>query len=346
MLEDGVYFSLDEKKYHADPALGSTDIRRLRTSPPDFWWNSKMNPARPADGDTPSRQWGRAFHKLVLEGYDAFKARYHRMPDQSEYPNALITADDVKKRLVALGLAVSGKKDELIARLIAADPHALVWDVIVEKAATEAGDREQLKPAVWDEIVLSSQMITKNPRLRKAFEGGTPELSVIWTRPDGVRCKARFDYTLPRTTVDLKSFRSWREKPIQQAIIYDQIAGHRYDIQAAHYMEGRKQAARLISEERVFGLADDKTRTCAAIVEMPEASFTWVFYQAEGAPFARAIVMRPGIITHLSAVRDIEAAIEAYKFNLDLFGSDIWVDLSDPHVLDDSDMPVWLGVSN
>ncbi len=46
-LRAGIYFGLDEVRYHSDPAVGSTDIRRLRRSAPDYWWHSHMNPARP-----------------------------------------------------------------------------------------------------------------------------------------------------------------------------------------------------------------------------------------------------------------------------------------------------------
>ena len=29
----GIYFGLDEDEYHADPSLGSSDVRRLRNVP-------------------------------------------------------------------------------------------------------------------------------------------------------------------------------------------------------------------------------------------------------------------------------------------------------------------------
>ena len=73
---DGVYFGLEEDKYHADPALGSTSMKTLAVSPPDYWAGSPHNPDREPDEDTPSRLFGRALHKFLLEGEEAFADVY------------------------------------------------------------------------------------------------------------------------------------------------------------------------------------------------------------------------------------------------------------------------------
>lgn len=70
---DGIYFGMSDVVYHADRALGSTGIKKLIGNAPDFWWESWMNPARPADDDTPAKVFGRQLHKCVLEGAEAFK---------------------------------------------------------------------------------------------------------------------------------------------------------------------------------------------------------------------------------------------------------------------------------
>src|SRR5262245_19584298 len=77
----GIYFDLPEEDYHADPALGSPDINQCRASGPDYWWNSPLNPKRPERKSSPSQEYGRALHKLVLEGHQAFSVRYVRRPD-------------------------------------------------------------------------------------------------------------------------------------------------------------------------------------------------------------------------------------------------------------------------
>lgn len=72
----GIFFELSDVDYHNDGALGSTDIRRLLKSGPDYFWNSPLNPLRPDDSPTPAQQFGRAVHKFVLEGERAFCAQY------------------------------------------------------------------------------------------------------------------------------------------------------------------------------------------------------------------------------------------------------------------------------
>jgi hypothetical protein len=73
-IPDGIYFGMPDTVYHADPALGSTGIKKLIDNAPDYWWDSPLNPARPEDDDTPAKVFGRQFHQCVLEGVDKFKA--------------------------------------------------------------------------------------------------------------------------------------------------------------------------------------------------------------------------------------------------------------------------------
>jgi PDDEXK-like domain of unknown function (DUF3799) len=88
----GIYFDLAEDEYHADPALGSTDIKNLLKSGPDYWWNSSLNP-RHADEPTPQQEYGKALHLLVLEGQQIFKARYARRPDNIKTLTARLKAE-------------------------------------------------------------------------------------------------------------------------------------------------------------------------------------------------------------------------------------------------------------
>ena len=76
LIPDGIHFGLPEDAYHGDPALGSTGLKDLIDNAPDFWWSSWMNPARPEPKETDAIKFGRAVHKCVLEGRDAFEARY------------------------------------------------------------------------------------------------------------------------------------------------------------------------------------------------------------------------------------------------------------------------------
>jgi hypothetical protein len=62
----GIYEGLDEQEYHADNALGSTDIKNLLNSPMVFWYNSKLNPKKQCNFK-PAYKIGSAIHTAVLE---------------------------------------------------------------------------------------------------------------------------------------------------------------------------------------------------------------------------------------------------------------------------------------
>lgn len=72
----GVYFGLEESRYRADPALGSTDMKRLAYSPCDYWFGSVHNPHREPEESTNAQGFGLAIHKFVLEGREAFESLY------------------------------------------------------------------------------------------------------------------------------------------------------------------------------------------------------------------------------------------------------------------------------
>lgn len=123
MIEDGVYFGLGEDEYHGDPALGSTDIRKLLRSAPDYWWSSPLNPLRPADDPTPARTFGRAVHKFVLEG----KAAFDRIYSPTDHPGNRKEGKAERAQIEAEG-KLPIKRDDynrilLSGQMIKANPH-------------------------------------------------------------------------------------------------------------------------------------------------------------------------------------------------------------------------------
>jgi hypothetical protein len=342
LLPDGIYFDLDKDRYHNDPALGSTDIRALMVHPAVYWWQSSMNPLH-VPSTTDFKDWGNAFHVLVCEGEGAFRDRYYRGPHRSDYrgQQLLVKVDDLKAWLKQKGKASTGDKPTLQKRIHETNPEVLIWDAIVERAEILAGARHLLPPGDFDNILLSSKMITKNDRCAAAFQNGQAEVSVFWTDRWGVRLKCRFDYMHPRAVVDLKSFRNWKQMSLMRAM-FNAIGTYRLDVQAAHYLEGRSRVADFIKAGRVFGSAPKLWLDKVAAAE--DWRFVWIFYNAEGAPVARRIEYEPLALYHDAAVTEINTALEAYRRYLAVFGTDIWVDVSDKHTLTNEDLPVYMGV--
>jgi PDDEXK-like domain of unknown function (DUF3799)/SAP domain len=248
--EPGVYFGMSAAEYHADPSLGSTDIKRLLRSPTDYWWNSHLNPQRALDTDSPAKQKGRALHKLVPEGEVAFAEE----PSPATYQGCLVSLEDLKAKCRALGEPVSGTKAELTKRIKAKDEKVIIFDEILAtfRAMAERDGLEILKPDAMAEVRQAAASITLNPYLAKAFQGGVPEVCVFFADERGTPCKIRIDYFKPRTFVDIKKCANVRERPFDLAVVMA-IAEYRYDISAKYYLDGYRWLYQFAAEGRVFG---------------------------------------------------------------------------------------------
>jgi hypothetical protein len=101
----------------------------------------------------------------------------------------------------------------------------------------------------------------------------------------GAPCKCRIDYLKPRTLVDLKKCANVRERPFDTAVMLT-IAEYRYDISAAHNLDGYRYLYKFAAEDRIFGNRPLKRGWHTHIVPPDDMRFTWVFHQTEGAPVA------------------------------------------------------------
>lgn len=299
---DGLYFGLEAERYHADPALGSSDLKRLAGEPADYWFGSVLNPNRPADESTPSQIIGRAVHTLVLEGQQSFTANFVRRPDDLARLDAKARA-----RLAPNGEGVIAGAD---------------FDRIQEAAAA----------------------VLANPHLVASFTGGMPEVSVFWTATvDGepVRRKARFDYLKPRAIVDLKSTRPTRPTSFK-ANCLRAVAEYDYPVQAAAYLQGRAQLARLVAEGRVHG--DHDPAWLARVAAAPAYAFVFVFWSTGDTPLTWGFALSPGNDVLTIAEKTVDAALWNYVAARRAHGLDRpWVDHAPLEELDLDNLPRWWG---
>lgn len=73
-----IHFGIDDKTYHADPALSYSGMKMLLESPVEYWLASAMNPHR-TEFETDAMKAGKEFHTLLLEP-DEFNKRYYITP--------------------------------------------------------------------------------------------------------------------------------------------------------------------------------------------------------------------------------------------------------------------------
>jgi hypothetical protein len=66
-FKPGVYLNISNEDYHADTAIGSSQIKKMLKSPLSFWWSSWMNTTRESFPPTPAMKFGTAYHTYMLE---------------------------------------------------------------------------------------------------------------------------------------------------------------------------------------------------------------------------------------------------------------------------------------
>jgi hypothetical protein len=289
-LPDGIYLDLPAGRYHADSALGSSNLRDLLKGASLFWFKSILNPLRKPDKSTPAKVLGNAVHKLLLEGRGAYDAEYVRGP--------WAEGDD----------------------LTPAEKGALT-----KQAKKGLQEGQELIPADdYDFVLGCKSILDQDPELRGCLDNALTEVSVFWTRSDGVRMKARFDALKLRGIGDIKTIANERERELDVACRLD-ITTYRYDIPAAHYMAGRRQMAELIKEGSVYtwGVEAQEAgkiqsgsdslaflRNCAAFTEF---AFQLVFIPKKGAPDAWSCTLSQGNPILDEAHTDITLAVENFK---------------------------------
>lgn len=337
--EPGVYFGLSDARYFRDRALGSTCLNHLLVSPAVYWTLSLYNPNR-VDHDTRYTIRGRGLHTCVMFGEDDFLRQYCREPVLEDYPDALVTMEDMRAFLKARGIQTTAKKKEELAERIrqTCDGYTLWEDVMAE--ARDSG-KTVLKAQDYDAILRASTMIKRNPSLENCFENGIPEVSVFW-EDNGVRFRARFDYLRMNAIIDLKSFTNPMGKPIKQAIRLT-FQNRRHDIQASHYMNAREKMRKFIREGRVFGEVDRDWLN--RLADVNEYSFVFVYHLMDdhGAVVTQGKQIRPGGHIDAAAAAQIASLADIWRENYAIFGEDMWVDLTPVEELTEDDLSNWLG---
>lgn len=302
VIEDGVYLDLPENDYHDATALGSGDIRRLAVSPPDFWFNSKMNPLWEPDNDqTPAKKIGTATHVMVLYGADEFNRRYA----PTDHPGNRREGIDEVKRILAAG-------------------------------------KTPIKRDDWTRIHMAGSIVRGNPELAKAFSGGAAsEVSVFWTGASGIQKKCRIDYLKLRASVDLKTIANKHEGMDFVTACRHSIATYNYPVQGEHYREGREQMARLIKAGKLFYRSEPDDGLVKA-ANAKEFAFVIVFVQKTGAPLTWGCTLSRGNTVLDLARKTIERAEENWRFYMERFGRDVpWLLEEKLDELAVEELPAW-----
>jgi hypothetical protein len=209
---NGIYEDLPEQDYHADDALGSSDLKELYISP-QTWVFKKLYPeAFEKKKRNPALIIGSALHKLTLEGMGEFIKSYRVNKE-----------DDLRKKDFHkwfVGEDILKKSEYEDVKLY----YRILQENYISKKALHLLSREERRnkdiKANWEEE-------------KKDVKS---EVSCFW-EVDGIRFKCRFDLLQKgKTIVDLKT--ATFQKGSLNAALNNYMADYQLDIQTKHYLTG------------------------------------------------------------------------------------------------------------
>lgn len=324
----GIYLGLPFEDYLADDALGSSDLKTLLASPPDYWWGSKLNTILPEEEDDAAHfDLGTAFHCLALEGEAEYEKRCILRPDT--YPDTK-TGEPKKFTLQSNwckawyeehdrpGVTIITKAQDTRARLM----HRMLMR-----------DPKQLQLAEGESLALADAF---NPEI------GLSEVSVFYEQ-DGIRRRARFDKLLPNAICDVKTISGWRQSDFKQSLLREAIL-RGYVLQAVDYMEARSYMRDLFEQGLVFGGTPTQREALAEICEATEWRWVWVYARTSGAPQVKGIAPPIPNGQFEKAKVQREQALAMYHYYDSFFGHEPGVLWHEPEVVwepTEEEWPSW-----
>lgn len=342
LLPDGVYIGLHEDRYFRQGRLGATDLSKLFKRPADWWWgSSEFNPNWKAPkwvvGN--DRDFGHGFHKLLLEGEDAYTEKCRISPFEN------FTTKDAK-----------AWRDECLA------------DQLI--ILTEEMDFY---------IRHMTALVANHPQLKDAMAAGLSEVSVLFTDAQGHRLRARFDKLLPAFILDPKSFGAHNQGADEEDRALRIVAKLSYDVQRYLYDIAREKMIDFILQGLVFGGTPEERQWLARFPDADEErlaermefypnghpdqqsawSWMWLFMQKPSNSKGHAPVLlpveRPRFdLTWRTGKQKVEAALEKFDYYKDRFGlgeepnedglvSVPWATVRNVWRPLDEEFPPWLG---
>lgn len=341
---DGLYFGMSDDDYHNIPRLSASGIKNLLISTMDFWNWSWMNPHK-EQVDSAALIIGRAYHKRILEGQDAFNAAYAPDYQKPEGLEELDTIADMKAVLDKHGIQYKSawKKEDYVEAVKAQQnddgkPYVFAGEDRAKYESWHEG-KTFLSRKIIEQIHIAAMMIEKHEQLSKTVVGGYPEATILWTcKETGVKMKSRFDYLKVKAITDLKTFTNKMRKRIEKAIYYA-MAADKYHIQSALYYEADNYAREFAATGKVHGNVDPEWLKQYAAEKDP--SFVFIFQQKGGAPVTRGMIMPKMQVNDLGmvAVREAQTTFAACQ---ERYGSDPWLDIAPIGTFNDSEFPAFI----
>ena len=360
-MKPGIYIDLPEQEYFADDAIGGSGLKQLVPDQSiEWWWNSSHNPVKAElDAEAAERpdkkdgkMFGKALHKAMLEGQEAFDAEYCRVFDASQYPDALDTIEDYRKWIdnyieknPDVKISKGGKKLDISKRIKEVD-HTV--QLISELRDEYVNGRIELKKSWHSTIALFARITDCDPYISQLKSEGIPEVSVFWEE-DGVPCRMRLDWFRKTeavmigdeekllTTTDLKSFSAMGGRSLRRSMLMN-IQNYRYDLQQVHYQSGIEAMKSL----PIIGGTNQQKKYIQEVLAQGEQAFSFLFYKSISAPVAFSLSIPQMILD--AANSDRSRCFEDWRKYYDAFGLETpWVTQCENIQIETTDFSSYFG---
>ena len=204
----GVFYNEPAEVYYRKrlDECNATGMKHMLRSPAHF----KHYIEGEDDKDTPAKTFGRMFHCASLEP-DVFAKTYVVLPENA--PRDLRRFRDAKKPSVETLTSIEW------------------WD----KWEADNRGKVMVSRADYDKSQFMGDSVRAHPVAAGLLAGGHREVTMRWADEEtGIACKLRADLYEPgEFMMDLKSCMDASEEGFARA-----IAGYKYDMQGAHYLDG------------------------------------------------------------------------------------------------------------
>lgn len=221
---------------------------------------------------TRAMRLGRMIHMYLLEP-DIFKKSYAFLPDKANeaYKNALFTMADLQAKAeqfnaqLNLKIKKSGKKDEMIERLLEVDSKLLIWD---RHVAEICEGKEAITVENQGMLLEIFDAVKTHPFAMKLISSGIPEVSGYWHDDElDLKCKFRTDWINDKGyIIEVKSTADARKKKF-----FYKIRDMRYDIGAAWYVRGYRKLMNKLPKGYVWMVVETKPPYSVALYSADES---------------------------------------------------------------------------
>lgn len=220
--------------YHASQGVSCSKLHAIAVSPLNYW-DQFVNPDREPREYKHCFAVGDGTHKLVLEP-GTFESTYAVGFDKSAHPDALNTADDMKKALSDNGLMISGAKPELARRLVeeAGYPRDKIMMFLEEAHKKAIAGKIEIPAKDYKDMIGMLHAVQRHHTAGSLLQGAETEQSFYWIDDNGVLRKCRTDAITydGQWVLDLKT-----TDDVSQRGFGRTIEMRRYDVQAAWYLD-------------------------------------------------------------------------------------------------------------